>query len=276
MSYQTSTMANLGLPEIRIDSIEFWRPLMFTHFPEFKDGNHSTKWVERFRFSPSEEAEVVKITDYDIKRSSGMFFELVEGGKAGYSYRNKHERVLYYYNFSQEDIDKNYLHPTGWTHSTKGSETGYVFKVSNLLEVSRQSLTVIKADPSAISGWAVGIIKKNSGISSNAGFVAGQLPKTEPGKYDGYKSDQKPAFSAIGFDHTQNLKSFHEDAPKNHLTKSSEMRIPHEPDSNSDTEDDHVSKLTIRDKYCMMHRLPKTNKPWLNSLINEHNRECPQ
>jgi hypothetical protein len=273
MSYLTSATASLGLPEIRIDSLTYWQPLMQAHFPEFKDGNHSAKWVEKFRFSPSEESDVIKITEYDIKRTSGMFIELVEGGKMGYSYKNKYARILYYYCFDQKDVNDNILHPTGWTHSTKGSETGYVLRVSDLTEVSRQSLNVIKADPGIISGYALGLIKKNSTGVLKKGFIKENSSKVEYDQYTG-----KPVFSAADYEQYTGQTSYQKETPKELLTKSAEEVLSYEQEDNQniDADDDHVSKLTIRDKYCMMHRIPKTNKPWLNKLINEHNKECLQ
>ena len=32
-------------------------------------------------------------------------------------------------------------------------------------------------------------------------------------------------------------------------------------------EDDHYTKMTIRDLYCMMNEVPMSNKKWLNTLI---------
>lgn len=42
-------------------------------------------------------------------------------------------------------------------------------------------------------------------------------------------------------------------------------------ESYSESADDHYSKMTIRDHYCMKENLPFTNKPWLNELIKKRN-----
>lgn len=34
-------------------------------------------------------------------------------------------------------------------------------------------------------------------------------------------------------------------------------------------DDDHISKKTIRDEYCIRHNIPLSNKKWLNDLIKE-------
>ena len=34
-----------------------------------------------------------------------------------------------------------------------------------------------------------------------------------------------------------------------------------------DTEDDGISKMTIRDQYCITNNVPLSGKPWLNKLI---------
>ncbi len=34
-------------------------------------------------------------------------------------------------------------------------------------------------------------------------------------------------------------------------------------------EDDHISKMTIRDEYCIKQNVPMSNKPWLNTLIKK-------
>jgi hypothetical protein len=39
--------------------------------------------------------------------------------------------------------------------------------------------------------------------------------------------------------------------------------------SSFDKEDDHYSKMTIRDLYCVMQNTPMSNKKWLNTLITE-------
>lgn len=39
--------------------------------------------------------------------------------------------------------------------------------------------------------------------------------------------------------------------------------------SSLDIEDDHYSKMTIRDLYCVMQNVPMSNKKWLNSLITK-------
>ncbi len=35
------------------------------------------------------------------------------------------------------------------------------------------------------------------------------------------------------------------------------------------SEDDNLSKMTIRDKYCITQNVPFTNKQWLNDLIKK-------
>jgi hypothetical protein len=37
-------------------------------------------------------------------------------------------------------------------------------------------------------------------------------------------------------------------------------------------EDDHYSKMTIRDLYCMLQNIPMSNKRWLNQLIQKGNQ----
>ena len=40
-------------------------------------------------------------------------------------------------------------------------------------------------------------------------------------------------------------------------------------DMYSELEDDHYTKMTIRDLYCMMNNVPMSNKKWLNQLIEK-------
>lgn len=40
-------------------------------------------------------------------------------------------------------------------------------------------------------------------------------------------------------------------------------------------EDDHYSKMTIRDIYAIINKKPVSNKPWLNSLINDTTSDMP-
>ena len=39
-----------------------------------------------------------------------------------------------------------------------------------------------------------------------------------------------------------------------------------------DDEDDHYTKMTIRDLYCMLQNIPMSNKKWLNQLIQKGNQ----
>ena len=40
-------------------------------------------------------------------------------------------------------------------------------------------------------------------------------------------------------------------------------------DMYSDEDDDHYTKMTIRDLYCMLQNIPMSNKKWLNQLISK-------
>ncbi len=42
-----------------------------------------------------------------------------------------------------------------------------------------------------------------------------------------------------------------------------------EEDVYTEKEDDHYTKMTVRDLYCMMQNVPLSNKKWLNDLINK-------
>lgn len=42
-----------------------------------------------------------------------------------------------------------------------------------------------------------------------------------------------------------------------------------EEDLFSEKEDDHYTKMTVRDLYCIMQNVPLSNKKWLNTLINK-------
>ena len=56
-------------------------------------------------------------------------------------------------------------------------------------------------------------------------------------------------------------------------TKPSEKETPEIEEEYSDLfedqEDDHFSKMTMRDLYCMLQNKPYSNKKWLNKLINK-------
>jgi len=42
-----------------------------------------------------------------------------------------------------------------------------------------------------------------------------------------------------------------------------------EEDMYTEKEDDHYTKMTVRDLYCIMQNVPLSNKKWLNDLINK-------
>ncbi len=42
-----------------------------------------------------------------------------------------------------------------------------------------------------------------------------------------------------------------------------------EEDMYTEKEDDHYTKMTVRDMYCMLQNVPLSNKKWLNDLINK-------
>ena len=60
---------------------------------------------------------------------------------------------------------------------------------------------------------------------------------------------------------------------KKGVASSKEDEVPWYEDEEKQTEmfieqeDDHYTKMTIRDLYCMMNEVPMSNKKWLNTLI---------
>lgn len=48
-----------------------------------------------------------------------------------------------------------------------------------------------------------------------------------------------------------------------------EIPLKHFTKINKEEEDSNISLMTIRDFYCILHKKPRSNKEWLNKLINE-------
>jgi hypothetical protein len=250
MSNMAAAARGSTLTEIRIEIINFWEPLTKVHFPSYTNKNYSGKWIEEFSYPGEEKTEVIKITEYDTKQAGGMFYELVEGTSTGYKYINKFARVLYFYEFKQEDVDSGILYPITWTHTSKGTEKGYYLKLSDLLEVSSQPLSVLKADSSLVSSIAVNFINKS-------GLYTPLVSRTSV--------SGKPRVLAGNSFYSAEMQIPKHDT-KIQDEKTSKTDYPSE-DDYSEKEDDHISKMTIRDRYCITHNVPLSNKKWLNELI---------
>jgi hypothetical protein len=249
-----------AINEIRLDMISFWAPLREAHFPNMPQGCHSAKWVEKFSFSPSEDkVEVVKITEYDVKQSSGSFFELVEGSNSGgYTYRNKEARVLYFYKFNPDDVRSGKLQVTSWNHSTKGTETGYVLRLQDMIEVSIQPTYLLKADPNNVLTSALAVIK--GGVAKTP-----TLPKQET--LTGTASTGT-TFSTVNLSYLPENRGFVQNNGSAMSPTIGTSALPKAPeDDYTEKGDDHITKLTIRDEYCITQNVPLSNKKWLNELI---------
>lgn len=262
MSHATIAAMGSTLPEIRIDMIDFWTVFRETHFPGwFSDKNQSAKWVEKFNLSPTEKIDVIKITEYDMKQAKGLFFELVEGSfSSGYKYRNQYARILYYYKFNKEDVENGILHATAWTHSSKGAETGYYMRLTDLIQVSEQPLSVSTAEPANFVPGILDYIRKSSSL------VTSSLSK--PDGYAAHRVEPITTESSPRFSASASMKS----------TAGVQVSVVNTPypvvppvfeDAYTEKGDDHMTKMTMRDNYCIIHNIPLSNKPWLNQLISD-------
>jgi hypothetical protein len=232
-----TTEIPMTFADMKKNTKDFWTDFIMGQFPEASFNDSSVKWVEKFRFDFIKEEPVVKLYEYEISRKAGCFIELIEKKFSTYQYIHNTERILYRYRFDPKDLQTGKVVKAKWLNKSKNEEEeGFMIRLSDLEEISRQSSALPKAVLS--NGFST------SGFKNNVPDVP-----TSP----------RPEYGNNGFKNVTS--SFLNDEEEEDYTEKP---------------DDHMTKMTIRDNYCITHGVPRSNKPWLNKLIIEGNKWLAQ
>ena len=243
--------------EMKSLMIDFWLPYVQKHFPWATDKDFSAKWTDDFEFTPGEKTKVIKLVEYEKSRHKGVFVELIQKDwdTGGYNFMMAPRRVLYHVKFDPAFVGSKF-HVTAHTSKTTGAtEAAHVITIEDLHAVSDQPDTLLRADLSFPAN--VGTI--NGGVSS----FNGSKPATATSSVATHSGNRFSAVNGMAAFEASTPSFKAEDRP---MVNPSRETVEEE---YTEKQDDHVSKETLRDKHCMMHLVPFSNKQWLNKLILE-------
>jgi hypothetical protein len=171
----------------------------------------------------------IKLYPSELQDPKGILIELIDKNKDRF---HSDHRVLFYLEHDPEfeTYNEKFCHDS-YVNTDGETVMVYAVRINDLIEVNKTHVSY--GIPVFAPKKTVKAFTSGSGSSKDTGLV---LPKTET--------------------KTANISSI-------------TAELESEEDDSVEKEDDHYTKMTIRDIYCMMQQVPNSNKAWLNKLIKQ-------